>query len=184
MAGQEAEHAARATPASLDEMPTLMAATPSQPVPGPRGSGPGGTARVSAPEAPVTPARGSAPSLDAVAGPPSDSLSIPTRRTPWALVGACVLLLGGGLAVVFLGAAENPVEPRSTAVQEVAPPTPEPEPAPQPAPEPSTEPAPEPSTEPRRALPSPAAVPRPTPAPSTPDPSAKKSKDDPYGRRH
>lgn len=184
MAGQEAEHAARATPASLDEMPTLMAATPSQPVPGPRGSGPGGTARVSVPDAPVTPARGSAPSLDAVAGPPSDSLSIPTRRTPWALVGACVLLLGGGLAVVFLGAAENPVEPRSTAVQEVAPPTPEPEPAPQPAPEPSTEPAPEPSTEPRRALPSPAAVPRPTPAPSTPDPSAKKSKDDPYGRRH
>ncbi len=175
-------------PDSSDTLPTLVASSPG------RSSSPawsGSTPpREVALDVPVT--RASAPSLDAVAGPPSDSLSIPTRRTPWALVGALSLLLGGTLAVFIFGGTETAAGVPSSAVSSVAepeaPPTPEPPPAPEPEAEP--EPSPEPEVVPEaapdkppstRTRPAPAA---PRPSTPAPEPVSTPKPDDPYGRRH
>lgn len=169
-------------PDSIDTSPTLVASNPG------RSSSPAWSGSTSPREVgldvPVT--RASAPSLDAVAGPPSDSLSIPTRRTPWALVGTLALLLGGVLAVFVFGGTEDnpdavssvarpPASPASTTVQA---PDPKPTPDPEPLAEPKDEPEP-PSSVPVRPLPA-----RPRPTTPKPKPAPAPKPDDPYDRRH
>lgn len=141
---------------------------------------------------PVT--RVSAPSLDAVAGPPSESLTIPTRRTPWALVGALSLMLGGAMVFALRSsrqAAGPPSSAGSTMVELQTPPVPEPDPMSEPVAVPPTEPAPVdvPAPAPSSTRPEARAAPQPTPPP-TPPPATSAAEPvplptaDPYGRRH